>query len=236
LLFYPEPVLAATPSVLFEDVSFDAVDGSLLHGWFLPADSARVLIVSHGNAGNIGDRVSMVQFLLEEFEVNVFAYDYRGYGQSEGSPSEQGTYADIRGAYQWARDRGYAPGDIYLFGQSLGSAVTIDLAADTEVGGVIIEAGLTSIADMMRRLFYLPVGWILRTRYDSLSKVASINAPIAFIHGRDDPVVPFELGEALFETATGPKQLYAVDGAIHEGAIMGLGLERTEELGAFVFR
>ena len=235
LLYYPESGPTGAPSVDYDDVSFDAADGTRLHGWFIPAASNRILIVSHGNAGNIGDRASMGEFLLEEFQVSVFMYDYRGYGQSEGKPSEEGTYSDIRGAYAWARDQSYAPSQIYLFGQSLGSAVTIDLASDTEVGGVIIEAGLTNMSDMARRLFHVPLGWLLRTRYDSESKVASINAPIAFIHGRDDPVVPFELGEELYEAANEPKMFFTVEAAIHEGAIMGMGLERVQELREFVF-
>jgi fermentation-respiration switch protein FrsA (DUF1100 family) len=158
LLYYPESELAGTPSVPFEDVSFTATDGTELHGWFIPADSQQVLIVSHGNAGNIGDRAVMGEFLLEEFGVNVFMYDYRGYGLSEGKPSEEGTYLDIRAAYQWVLDRGYAPPSIVLFGQSLGSAVTIDLASEAEVGGVIIEAGPTRIGDVVRRHFHVPVG------------------------------------------------------------------------------
>jgi len=128
LLFYPEPELVGAPSVPYEDVDFEAADGVALHGWWIPTDSARALIVSHGNAGNIGDRASMGEFLREEFGINVFMYDYRGFGQSQGRPTEDGLYADIRGAYRWIGDRGFAPEDIYLFGQSLGSAVAIDLA------------------------------------------------------------------------------------------------------------
>jgi len=236
LLYYPESELRGAPAVDYDDVSFDAADGTRLHGWIIPAASNQILIVSHGNAGNIGDRTSMGEFLIEEFQVDVFMYDYRGYGQSDGKPSEEGTYSDIQGAYAWARDQGYASSEIYLFGQSLGSAVTIDLASETAVGGVIIEAGLTNMPDMARRLFHVPVGWLLRTRYDSVSKVAAINAPIAFIHGRDDPVVPFDLGEELYDAANEPKRFFTVEAAIHEGAIMGLGLETVQELRNFVFR
>ena len=122
---------AGRPAGLFEDVFFEALDGTRLHAWWLPAPNARrALIVSHGNAGNMSHRAQAGEFFRDEFGINVLTYDYRGYGRSEGAPSEQGTYSDIRAAYEHVRSGGFQPESIFLMGQSLGSAVTVELAAN----------------------------------------------------------------------------------------------------------
>jgi len=236
LVYYPTRELAGRPQSTYEDVIFPAADGQKLHGWFIPHErSPVVLIVSHGNAGNISDRHEMGEYLAEALGVNVLMYDYRGYGQSEGRPSEEGTYSDIRGAYSYVRSRGYAPSMILLFGQSLGTAITIDLASSETVGAVILEAPFTSLgAVARRRAFGLPVDYILTTRYDSLSRVHSIRAPVAVIHANRDPVIPFELGMALYRQLPDPKRFFEVEGELHEGALLGLGLERTRQLKEFV--
>lgn len=234
-IYYPTREIVSTPRVVYEDVDFEAADGTRLHGWFIPAPGRSVLIVSHGNAGNIGHRASMADFLHEELQVSVFLYDYRGYGRSEGTPSEDGTYADIRGAYARMQSLGYGARDIFLLGQSLGTAVSVDLAAELEVGGVILEAPFTSVAGVARSLFYVPLDWLLGTQYDSLEKIARVRAPIAIVHARDDPIVAFDLGSALFDAAPEPKRFFAVDGEVHEGATMALGLGRLRELKDFVF-
>ena len=236
LIYYPTGDVNGSPSSPHEDVYFASRDGTRLHGWFVPAGGERALIVSHGNGGNIGHRREMADFLSRELRIDVFAYDYRGYGNSEGSPSEEGTYSDIRGAYDYVRSRGHVPETIYLMGQSLGAAVTVDLASEERVGGLILEAPFTSIAGVARRIFGLPIGWILRTRYDSTGKIGRIHVPIAIIHARNDPVLPFDLGVELFDSAKEPKRFFEVDGEVHEGAIMGLGLEKLDKLKEFLFR
>ncbi len=234
-IYYPTQELTSTPSVAYESVGFDAADGARLHGWFIPAGEEQILIVSHGNGGNIGHRVSMAEFLHEELQIDILMYDYRGYGRSEGEPSEEGTYADIRGAYAYLLSRGYGGGQIYLLGQSLGAAVSVDLAAELEVGGVLLEAPFTSVAAMARRQIYIPVGWLLRTKYDSLSKVGEIIAPLAIVHARNDPIVPFHFGGELFDAATTRKRFFAVDDEVHEGVMMALGPEPLSELKRFIF-
>ena len=227
--------MSGVPDREFEDVNFTANDDTALHGWFFPAVSNRVFIVSHGNAGNISHRSRMGDFLNEELDVNVFMYDYRGYGRSEGEPSEEGTYSDIRGAYSYIRSRGYAPSDIFLLGQSLGSAIAVHLATEVPVGGIILEAPFTSVAAIARQIIHVPLDWVLQTRYDSLSKIPRLRILVAIIHAKADPVLPFELGRELFEAANQPKMFFQVDGEIHKGVIMALGLERLSELKAFLF-
>ena len=236
LIFFPDHEMAGTPAPPFEDVFFDALDGTRLHGWWLSAPGAAgALIVSHGNAGNISHRAVAGDFLREELGINVFMYDYRGYGRSDGSPSEEGTYSDIRGAYSQVRSRGFKPESIILMGQSLGTAVTVDLAAAEKVGGVILEAPFTSVAGMARRFWWsLPVRSLLTTKYDSLSKIASVKSPVVIVHATGDSVIPHALGRQLFEAANAPKQFFEVRADLHEGATMGLGLEDLQRLKAFL--
>ena len=237
LIFYPDRQMAGRPAGPFEDVFFEALDGTRLHAWWLPApDARRALIVSHGNAGNISHRAQAGEFFRDEFGINVLMYDYRGYGRSEGAPSEQGTYSDIRGAYEHVRSRGFQPESIFLMGQSLGSAVTVELAANEEAGGVILEAPFTSVAAVAQRLFWgLPVGGLFRTKYDSLSKIGRIQAPIAIVHATRDPVIAYAFGRELFEAAHAPKQFFELKADLHEGATMGLGVEELRRLRAFLF-
>ena len=235
LIYFPEAGLVATPESDYEDLYFETGDGIRLHGWWMAMESPHVLIVSHGNGGNMGYRAEMGEFLREELRVNIFMYDYRGYGQSEGSPSEEGTYADIEAAYRTARARGFAPESIFLMGQSLGTGVSVDLASRETIGGMILEAPFTRVGAVLRHHFRIPLDWLLQTQYDSLGKINHINVPLAVVHARGDPVVPYELGNALFEAAPNPKRLFTLDADLHEGAIMGLGVQRMGELRAFIF-
>lgn len=236
LMFYPEKVLAEKPGIPHEDVRFNAADGTRLHGWFLPfAGSHRVFLISHGNAGNIGDRAIMGEFVHQEFKENVFMYDYRGYGNSEGKPSEEGLYSDIRGAVAYLRSRGFDSSRLFLIGQSLGTAVTVDLASHEPVAGVILEAPFPSVSIFARRLaFSFPIDYFLRSHFDSLSKISSIHAPIVVVHGRGDPVVPFDLGQQLFNGIPGRKKFFPANGEIHEGALMALTPTQILELRDFL--
>lgn len=237
LIFFPDRKVVSVPAGRFEDVFFPAIDGTRLHAWWLPEEaSSRALIVSHGNAGNISYRGQAGDFLRDELETNVLMYDYRGYGKSDGSPSEEGTYSDIRGAYAYVRSRGFAPETVFLMGQSLGTAVTVDLAANEKVAGVILEAPFTSATAVARRLYWpLPLYLLMSTKYDSLSKIRRINAPLAIVHGTGDSVIPYAFGRELFEAASPPKEFFEVRADVHEGAIMGLGPAEIRKLSEFLF-
>lgn len=237
VIFHPERTLTGFPRIPYEDVHFIAIDGIQLHGWFVPfSESARVFIVSHGNAGNIGDRHEMAEYITRQFQASVLMYDYRGYGQSAGEPSESGLYSDLRGALAYVHSRGYSPDSVYLIGQSLGTAVTVDAASQERVGGLILEAPFPSVRAVARYYaFSLPVDYLLSSRFDSASKIPQIRVPIAVVHGKRDPVIPFDLGQHLFEAAVGPKKFFSVDAEVHEGALMALGLEQTKQLREFLF-
>jgi fermentation-respiration switch protein FrsA (DUF1100 family) len=222
LLFYPDSSIAEMPSVPYEDVHFRATDGTALHAWFIPfANSPRVFLISHGNAGNIGDRAVLGEFVRNELRSNVLMYDYRGYGKSAGKASESGLYSDIDAAFRYLQAKGFAWNSIYLIGQSLGTAVTIDLASRERVAGVILEAPFPSVRVLARRIaFSIPVDYVLSSRFDTLSKLGRVRAPILVIHDRRDPVIPFDLGQQVFDAISGPKQFIAVDAGFHEGAML----------------
>ena len=167
-VYHPDRVLTATGAELgrpFEDVSFKASDGVELNGWFFPAstNSPRrhlAVLVCHGNAGNIGHRLDTCAALLAT-GVNVFVFDYRGYGRSQGRPSEEGTYRDAQAAYRWLRQKGFAGTNIIAFGESLGGGVAAELAVRETVGGLVLQSTFTSIPDMGAELFpWLPVRWL----------------------------------------------------------------------------
>jgi len=238
LIFYPESTIAGVPGIPYEEISFKALDGTDLNAWLIPFEgSPRIFVVSHGNAGNIGDRWAMGEYLHNEFQSTVFMYDYRGYGRSQGQPTESGLYSDLRGATRYVRSRGFAAEHIYLVGQSLGTAVTLDVASQEQVAGILLEAPFPSVSALARAYtFSVPFDYFWTSRFDSLSKLRSIRVPVAVVHGTKDPLIPFALGQQVFDAAHEPKRLFAVEAEIHEGALMALGLERTGELRRFLFR
>lgn len=222
-IWMPRRDFAATPDVVrlaYEDVSLQTADGLRLHGWYLPHEEGSAsLLFCHGNAGNISHRTESLR-QLHSLGLNVFIFDYRGYGRSEGRPSEKGTYQDALAAYDWLQGR--CPDlPIILFGRSLGAAVAIELAAQGKGAALIAESGFTSVPALGQELFpVLPVKWLVRTRYDSLAKIPQVKIPVLVIHSREDEIVPFHHGDALFEAAPGPKQFLEIHGGHNDGYVL----------------
>lgn len=228
LIYFPQRELDLTPADLglpHQEVTLRAEDGVRLHGWFLPVrEAALVVLVCHGNAGNISHRLDRALLLQAKLGLSVFLFDYRGYGKSEGRPDEAGTYRDARAAYQHLIDGGLAPERVVLFGESLGAAVAVQLALEKQVAALVLESPFTSIADMAKAVYpFLPLGRLVRTRYDNLAKISSIRAPLLILHGTRDRTVPFEQGERLFRAASGPKRFFAIPGAGHNDTFLGGG-------------
>jgi hypothetical protein len=220
-IYFPDRKLIATPTAVglaYEEVRFAAADGTALHGWYLPGEAGRPLVVfCHGNAGNISHRLESLD-LLHGLGLSVFIFDYQGYGQSEGRPSEEGTYADARGALAWLRQRGWTPAQLVYFGESLGAAVAVQLALEHPPAGLVLEAPFTSIAAMGRHhylLLHLLLGWLLDARYDNLAKIGKIRSPLLIIQGEADTIVPPAMSRRLYEAAGGPKTLRLIPGANH---------------------
>ena len=228
-LYFPAPAPRTTPAAAglpFEDVTFPAADGTRLHGWFLPGAAARPLVLfCHGNAGNIGDRLDSLAF-FHELGLPVFIFDYRGYGRSAGRPSEEGTYSDARGALAWLETRGRLPQDMIYLGRSLGAGVALQLALERPPAGLVLESAFTSVA-AMGRLHY-PVlarllGWLLDADYDSLGKIARLEAPLLLVYGTADGIVPMAMGEELFARAREPKRLLRLPGKRHNDPFFAAG-------------
>jgi fermentation-respiration switch protein FrsA (DUF1100 family) len=225
LIYYPDMPgrdIGPAPDVIgleYEDVRLTTTDGERLHGWFVPHPSARAtLLFAHGNAGNISHRLDSIR-LFHDLGLAVLIFDYRGYGLSSGTTTEQGTYRDADAAWHYLVDeRGISPEAIVLFGRSLGAAVIADLAARARPGAVILESAFTSVPDMAARLYpWLPVRWLASYRYDNAEKVRKFTAPVMVIHSRDDEIIPFGQGEQLFAAANEPKQFLELDGGHNDG-------------------
>lgn len=201
-----------------EDRWFDSEDGVRLHGWWIPRRRARCTILyCHGNSGSLGSQSASLDRFRKRLKADLFAFDYRGYGRSEGRPREKGLYLDVRAAYRHLTEElGRAPGRIVLFGHSLGGAVAIDAALDLPVAGLVVQATFTQIRDMARRIVPgMPLHWIARNRFRSLEKVGKIPLPKLFVHGEKDLSVPPELGRILFDAASEPKELLLLPRAGH---------------------
>ena len=225
MVFFPTARLDITPDEIglaYDDVRINVSDRESIHAWhFPPSDNpdgaARTVIFCHGNGGNISHRLETVQFLLS-LGAGVLLFDYRGYGQSDGSPTESNCYADARACYDWLLEvHRLSPDQIIVFGRSLGGAVAVDLASNVPCAGLIVESSFTSAADMGRKMFpFLPIKLILRYRFDSADKLDRVGCPILVTHSADDEIIPFDLGRALYERSPQPKRFLDIYGGHNE--------------------
>ncbi len=210
-IFHPERVINRNPSQIglaFEDVFFTTKDGLKLHGWFIPHQESRATLVwFHGNAGNISDRLLNIKLLHDHIKSDILIFDYRGYGRSEGSVSEEGTYLDGEAAIQYLRGRrNTGARQLVLFGRSLGAAVAAEMAIRFNSSGLILESPFVSIREMASAIFpALPIGFLLRTRYDVIEKVRNLKVPLLVLHGDRDEVVPFAQGKKYSTSPRNPK-------------------------------
>lgn len=205
----------------FEDIYFNTKDGVKLNGWIVKARerSERVptLIFLHGNTGNISNRLERLR-ILYRLGVNVFIIDYRGYGNSEGDPTEEGMYMDAQAAFDFLKTRKDIRQDkIIAYGVSLGGAAAADLVVNRPVNGLILESTFTSAADMAKRILPIAPRFMVKTRMDSLSKVKRVTVPKLFIHSPSDEMVPYKMALTLYENALAPKELLKISGTHNEG-------------------
>jgi len=222
LIFFPDPDLPDRPPGV-EERAIATADGLSLDAWWAGApDAAATLVWSHGNGGNIGGRADVLVALAAR-GIAVLAYDYRGYGRSEGRPSEPGVYLDAEAAYDSLRARGVPAGRIVAFGESLGGAVAIRLASVRPCAGVAVVSTFTTLRDA-GRAHYGPLALLAGERFDSLARVRGLSVPIFVAHGDRDEVVPFVLGERLFAAAREPKRFFRVPGGHHNDVFDAPGL------------
>jgi hypothetical protein len=214
---YPEG-LWTPDGFSFEDATFHSADGTRLHGWYVHHENPQaVILFSHGNAGNLSHRAAIVGRLNRQLRASVLIFDYRGYGKSEGSPTEQGIVADARAARRWLAERaGVQEREIVLLGRSLGAGVAVDLAARDGARAVVLQNAFPSLPDVAaEHYWWLPVRLLMRNRLDSLSIIDQYHGPLLQSHGTADRVVLYALGRKLFEAANEPKQFIDLPGLGH---------------------
>jgi len=224
-LYCPLKQVSYTPEELgleYEDVTFKAADKTKLNGWFVPADNAEFTILfCHGNGGNIMHRLDSIS-LFHNLGVNVFIFDYRGYGNSEGTPSEEGTYMDVRAARRYLARRKKIPHDnIIIFGRSLGGSIAAYLATRIKARALVIESSFTSYADIGKKFYpYMPVHWFAKFNYPTIDYIKKVHCPVMIIHSRTDEVIPFEFGLELYEATNEPKEFIEIQGGHNDGFLI----------------
>ncbi len=244
LIYFPVRVAGDGPPVhvpgatAVEEVWLETADGVRVHGIHAAAPAASAdLLFFHGNAGNLYDRLDNVSQLVE-LGFNVLIIDYRGYGKSGGTPSEEGLYRDGMAALQYLGEReSFDPARLVLFGRSLGATVAIELGMRERVGAVIVESAFTSVQDMAR----LHYAWIpsvvlraMKHQFDSIAKVPKLKAPTLYVHGERDDIVPAEMGRRLFEAGAEPKEWYGIPGAGHNDTAFLGGADYFTRLREFI--
>jgi uncharacterized protein len=222
-VFFPSRGMTVTPSVIdlpWEDAYFKTGDDVRLNGWFFKNPRARsTIFFAHGNAGNMSDRLFKIKFFYE-LGLNVFIFDYRGYGKSEGKPSEAGIYLDAQSAYDYLQSRGDVDmKNIILYGASIGGTVVIDLATHRNAVLLVVESSITNARDMAGIFYPFVPPFFLTLKFDSIEKVRTLSVPKLFIHSPDDEVVPYWVGQKLFEAAAQPKEFLKINGGHNDGSI-----------------
>jgi len=228
-LYKPVRDVLYTPEELdieFEDVSLETADNVKLNGWFIPAQNARFTILfCHGNGGNIMHRLDTIN-IFYELGLNCFIFDYRGYGKSEGTACEEGTYIDAKTAYDWLTEKKkIKPKNIIIFGRSLGGSIAANLAAKVPAGALVVESAFTSYVDIGKKFYpYMPVKWFARFNYDTLGHIKKVNCPVMVIHSPNDELIDFEFGQELFDAAGEPKKFVEIYGGHNDAFLLSLDI------------
>jgi len=241
LIYYPNMPgrnLVATPEHIglkYQNVQLVTMDGINLHGWFIPSNGAKgTVLFFHGNAGNISHRLESIK-IFNQLDLNVFIFDYRGYGQSEGKATEKGTYRDAEAAWNYLTEsRGINANQIVIFGRSLGASIASWLASKHPPAALVIESGFTSIPSMAKRIYpFLPVRWLTYFRYDTKTNVTKISSPILVAHSKNDEIIPFEEGREIYNAAPEARQFLELHGGHNDGFLIS-GSIYVEGLRSFI--
>ena len=240
LLYKPTYERVGTPAergLPFHEIALITDDGVQLHAWFVPADSATITVLYlHGNGGNISDRLETLEG-FHGLRANIFMLDYRGYGQSTGTPSEAGTYEDADTAWRYLTTELEIPAaQIIIYGRSLGGAIAARLASDRPHAGLILESTFTSLPVLGQKIYpYFPVRLLARFHYDTAGHLARVPTPVMIVHSRSDEVVPFEHARTLLDVVRGDKELLEIHGP-HNVAFYSKGKHYEQALRTFFDR
>jgi len=222
-VFLPSKEILANPQsvgLTYEDVFFRTKDNVPLHGWLVKApDAVATMIFLHGNAGNVGDRLGKLM-VLHKMGVNVFLVDYRGYGLSQGNPTERGMYLDAIAAYDYLKNRKDLDGSrLIAYGVSLGGCAAVDLATKRDVAALIVDSTFTNAADMSKKILPFVPSFLLSIKLDNAAKIVRVDVPKLFIHSEDDETVPYAFGKELYSTAAAPKSFLKISGTHNDGHV-----------------
>jgi uncharacterized protein len=229
LLYFPSRAIIETPDragLGYRDLALETDDGERLHGWWIAGqtDSLGHLLLCHGNAGNVGDRVVHAALLAGGFDVLLF--DYRGYGRSSGRPDEQGTYRDARAALRCLLDQpNVDPARVFYLGESLGAAVALDLALERPPAGLVLLSAFTGVRELGRLHYPLLPTSVIPDAYPTVRRIHELRAPLLVLHGDQDDIVPLSQGRALFERAAEPKHMHVFKGLGHNDLVQVAGPE-----------
>lgn len=235
MIYYPElpgRKITATPAAIglkYEEVILNTEDGLKLHGWYTPAESERgVVLFFHGNAGNISHRLDSLR-IFNALGYSSFIFDYRGYGRSEGKPSEKGTYLDAEAAWRYlVEQRRIASQTIVFFGRSIGASVAAYLATRQLPKALILESAFTSVGDFAASIYPVyPTRLMARYRYNTSKYLESVECPLLIIHSRQDEIVPYKFGQRLYEQANEPKRMLTISGGHNDGFLISGKLYTT---------
>jgi len=238
LIYFPDTVIAVTPQaygLVYEDVRIRTDDGETLSAWLIQSPAPRgAVLLFHGNAGNISHRIEYAK-MFQGLGYSTLLVDYRGYGASTGSPSEEGTYRDAAASWRWLTEtRGVKPADVVIFGESLGGGVATWLAAKHAPRALVLASTFTSATDLASQIYpFLPVRLISRYRYESLGRVAKMSVPVFIAHSPQDEIIPYAHGRRLFDAAREPKTFLEMRGGHNEGFVFARE-EWVKALAAFL--
>jgi fermentation-respiration switch protein FrsA (DUF1100 family) len=235
---YPEGLWDTSNMPLpVQDVWFEAKDGVKLHGWYIPREGAvATLLFFHGNAGNITHRLENV-FFLHHLQLNVFIFDYRGFGRSEGDPDEDDIYLDSQAAYDTVLAQpGVSPDSLFIFGRSLGGTFASYTAIKNPAAGLILESTFTNAEDMADRMLSILPGWLISSKFDTVGRVSKLKIPKLFIHGTKDNIIPYTLGRELYKAAAEPKEFYSIVGAGHNNTYRVGGKDYFDKIKEFIIQ
>jgi uncharacterized protein len=239
LLYFPSRGIAETPDgagLDYLDLELETEDGELLHGWWIGAQSEASghLLLCHGNAGNVGDRV-LHAALLTAAGFDVLLFDYRGYGRSSGRPSEEGTYRDARAALRrLLKQPGVDPGRVVYLGESLGGAVALDLALDRPPLALVLLSAFTGVRELGRLHYPFVPASVVPDAYPALRRIHELDAPLLVLHGDRDEIVPLSHARALFQAAPGPKRVHVFAGRGHNDLVPLAGSELARTVASWV--
>lgn len=219
LLYHPTQEHDAVPKQNHENIWMQSTNGRKIHGWWFPLQQAQItILLCHGNAGNISHRLFFVP-MFQKRKAQFFLFDYQGFGKSEGTPSEQGTYDDAKAAWDFLTKTKQIPASqIVIFGRSLGSSIASQLASTVQAKGLILEAPFSSFHDVGKAHFpYLPVRWLARFHYPTALYLQKRSCPLLILHSTQDEVIPYSLGQTCYEQASSPKEFVTIQGSHNDG-------------------